>query len=53
MLPQAPSTASIYATRELAEHAVPANLIVGGVMIALAVVGYYLARPQSSIEGRG
>jgi len=42
-------TASIYSTREMAEHGVPVNLIINGVLIALAVVGYYLARPHSSI----
>jgi hypothetical protein len=42
-------TASIYATREMAEHGVPVNLMIGGVLIALAAVGYYLSRPQSTI----
>ena len=40
--------ASIYATREMAEYGVPVNLIIGGVLMALAAVGYYLARPPSS-----
>jgi hypothetical protein len=33
----------------MAEHGVPVNLMIGGVLIALAAVGYYLARPQSTI----
>jgi len=41
-------TASIYATRELAEGGVPANLIIGGVMILLSLGGYYLAHPRDT-----
>jgi hypothetical protein len=44
-------TASIYARREMAEQGVPVNLIIIGVLIALAVVGYYRARQQWSLGG--
>lgn len=36
---------SIYATQELADHGVPINLILAGMLSVLGLVGYWLARP--------
>lgn len=43
-------TASIYVTREMAERGVPVNLIIMGALGALALVGYYFARPRRDAQ---